>query len=101
MEEFERLRPDERELIGEWIRVDDQIDGDYTCKRIQFLTEEYLKELGKDWSGWETLFRDPTDGRYWERTYPHSDWHGGGPPALFNLSEEEAREKYTKLFNCV
>ena len=33
-------------------------------------------------------------GRYWERTYPHSDWHGGGPPCLTNITFDAAKEKY-------
>jgi hypothetical protein len=45
-------------------------------------------------SAWETLYRDPNDGRYWERTYPHSDWHGGGPPCLTKITFDAAKEKY-------
>jgi len=41
-----------------------------------------------------TLYRDPDDGRYWERTYPQSELHGGGPPELRVLATEDARQKY-------
>jgi hypothetical protein len=91
---FPDLEPDETELIGQWILVDGEVDGDDACLRIQYLVSERLKKPGKDRRGWETLFRDPRDGRYWERTYPNSSWHGGGPPALISLTEAQARAKY-------
>jgi hypothetical protein len=43
---------------------------------------------------WETPFQDPNDGRFWERTYPHSEMHGGGPPRLTLMSTEKVRKKY-------
>ena len=98
MDGYEDLEPSETQLIGAWIMADGEIDGDENCLRIQFLTNERFEKLGKDHSGWETLFRDPRDGRYWERTYPNSSWHGGGPPALFHLTFEHAKEKYPHLF---
>lgn len=80
--------------------VDGKIIGDATCDRVHFLVENQLEVLGysPESGAWETLFHDSGDGRYWERTYPHGDWHGGGPPALITLSEEQAREKYPTLF---
>jgi Immunity protein 27 len=54
--------------------------------------ERYLAKIAS--SDWETLFRDPSDGRYWERTYLHSETQGGGPPSLFALSAEKAHAKY-------
>ncbi|MEQ1765280.1 MAG: Imm27 family immunity protein [Pyrinomonadaceae bacterium] len=97
------LGPDEKEVIGNWIEVDGEIDGDEACFRIQYLTADYLERIGfsEAQGGWETLFRDPKDGRYWERTYPNGSWHGGGPPALINLSEVEAKEKYPYLFSAI
>lgn len=90
-----KLRPDETELIGNLIRVGGKVIGDENCERIRCLTETYLEKIGfNNFGAWETLYRDPFDGRYWERTYPHSDWHGGGPPMLKNLSREEAEKKY-------
>lgn len=74
--------------------------GDNACVRIDALISSYLKKLGysPESGAWETLFLDPDDGRYWELTYPHGEWHGGGPPALFNLSETDALAKYPQLF---
>jgi hypothetical protein len=44
--------------------------------------------------GWTTLFHDPATGRYLERTYPHSEMHGGGTPEIKLLTQEEAQAKY-------
>jgi hypothetical protein len=93
------IKPDEYEIVGGWIKSGDRIVGDKACERVHRFTEDgYLAKLGTDSSGWETLFRDPNDGRYWERTYPHSEMHGGGPPALLNLTETQARDRYPHLF---
>ena len=40
------------------------------------------------------LYRDPGDGRYWELAYPNGEMHGGGPPSLIMLTEQEAKTKY-------
>ena len=76
--------------------VDGQVRGDATCDRIEWLTTGYLEKIAasKNWGEWETLFRDPKDVRYWERTYPMGDMHGGGPPSLFALSLEKGHAKY-------
>lgn len=92
------LAPNETEVIGQWILVDGEVDGDEACLRVQYLVNTRLEKLAKDWSGWETLFRDPQDGRYWERAYPNGSLHGGGPPALIYLSEAQAKAKYPDLF---
>lgn len=94
----EKPRPNETSIICNWIKVGDRIEGDPACERIEFLTYEYLEKIGTDESGWDTLFRDPEDGRYWERIYPSSHMHGGGPPTLAVMSEGEARIKYERLF---
>jgi hypothetical protein len=90
------LRPDETDLVGTWTFDGKQVRGDEACERIAHLTEHVLDKLGvsREYGAWETLFRDPADGRLWERTYPNSGWHGGGPPRLRVVSDEEARAKY-------
>lgn len=93
------LKPDEKELKGSWVKVDNKIVGDAVCKRIEYLTENFLFKLGySQYGAWETLYQDPKDRRYWEKVYPHGEMHGGGPPSLLNLSEKQAREKYPDLF---
>ena len=68
------------------------------CLRINWLASEVLENVGvgKESGGWEKLYRDPADGRYWLLTYPHGEMQGGGPPLLSNLSltEPEVKEKY-------
>jgi hypothetical protein len=87
-----KIQPDETDLLGSWITRDGRVVADGVSKRIQFLTESYLQKISG--GGWETLYQDPADGRYWELTYPQSHLHGGGPPRLINLSEQQARAKY-------
>lgn len=91
-----KLKPEETELVGKLEMVNARVRGDATCERIHRLTTTHLQEvaISKESGGWDTLFKDPDDGRYWERTYPHSEMHGGGPPRLALLSMEEAQSNY-------
>ncbi|MCW5959721.1 MAG: hypothetical protein KIS76_06115 [Pyrinomonadaceae bacterium] len=74
--------PVESRIEVNWVEEDGEIIEDVVCKRINFLIASYFENICTDSSGWKTLFRDPRDGRYWELSYPHSEWHGGGPPLL-------------------
>jgi hypothetical protein len=92
-----KLQPHEAELIGKWTNENNEMRGDSTCQRIEHLIAgNHLTQIAvsKQWGAWETLFRDPNDGRYWERTYPQGELQGGGPPRLRCLSAEEAKQKY-------
>ncbi|MEP6847326.1 MAG: Imm27 family immunity protein [Acidobacteriota bacterium] len=95
---IEKPGPNETDIEGKWIDVNGEIVGDPARNRIDRLTSEYLQKLGKDATGWDTLYRDPTDGRLWEEIYRSGHMHGGGPPSLFNISEAKAKEKYPTLF---
>jgi hypothetical protein len=88
------LQPDETVLEGKWIVVNGAVDGDETCKRIDQLVRDHLQLVGTADDGWSKLFLDKNDGRYWEHTYSHSEWHGGGPPTLTWVSDEYAKSKY-------
>lgn len=104
IDEFEMsnaLAPDEAEVIGHWFMRDGRMHGDDACERIETLTREYLEHVAVDENSgaWATLFRDPRDGRYWERTYPQGHMHGGGPPSLRVLSPEDVRAKYPKVLS--
>jgi hypothetical protein len=88
------LKPSETVLTGQWILQGGCPVADDVCKRILALMKSHLVEVGRDASGWNTLYRDPTDGRYWELVYPQSELHGGGPPELRCLTTDEARQKY-------
>jgi hypothetical protein len=89
-----KIRPDETEIRGTWTRKGAEVRQDVNCQRIEHLVEDHLTKVGHDPSGWDTLYLDPADGRYWELTYPESDSHGGGPPMLRNVSPDFARLKY-------
>lgn len=88
------IQPHETQIIGRWINTAEGVKGNEACERIDRLTQEHLIKLAKTDGGWTTLYRDPSDGRLWERTYPQSGLHGGGPPVLYQISEAEAQQKY-------
>ena len=90
------LTPEEVDLRGNWlVRNDRSVVADATEKRIEWLTTQKLQRVANDWSGWETLYRDPRDGRLWELTFLQSEMHGGGPRRLHVLSRDEAAAKYS------
>lgn len=88
------INPSETLLTGQWFIQGGRPVADDVCKRIIALTKSHLQEVGRDASGWNTLYRDPNDGRYWELSYPQSELHGGGPPELRHLTADQARQKY-------
>lgn len=88
------IKPSETVLSGQWILQRGRPVADDVCKRILVLTSSQLVEVGGDASGWNALYRDPNDGRYWELVYPQGELQGGGPPQLQCLTVDEARQKY-------
>jgi len=68
--------------------------ADPNCERIEQLTSTHLRFVKVDASGWDSLYVNPSDGAYWERVYPQSEMHSGGPPQLRRLSPDEAKQKY-------
>ena len=88
------LQSDEIVLTGNWLVEGGRVVADEVCRRIEWLVESQLERLGTDSSGWDTLYRDPRDGRLWEHTYPQSHMHGGGPPELKVVTAESAVAKY-------
>lgn len=91
------LQPDETDLMGNWIADGAKVRGDETSERIQWLISTQLKKITNDKSGWDTLYSDPQDGRFWELWYPQSEMHGGGPPRLTMLPKERAVAKYGQM----
>ena len=91
-----RLAPTEDDLIGNWVPAEGGLQADDTAKRIRWLTAHVLEKVADSpqYGAWEALFRDPADGRLWERTYPMSEMHAGGPPRLTTISVAQARAKY-------
>jgi hypothetical protein len=88
------LRPNEKVLTGSWIADGGVVRADDVCRRIEWLIESQLERLATDATGWDTLYRDPRDGRLWERTYRQGEMHGGGPPQLSVVAPEVAATKY-------
>jgi hypothetical protein len=88
------IKSDEVEIIGNWTLDGGHMVADSNCARISSLIQGYLQYIASSKDGWAKLYLDPTDNRYWELSYPHSDWHGGGPPNLAHISESEARSRY-------
>ena len=81
-------------LVGKWIYHDNQVISDEVCKRIEYLIQNSLQQVAASDDGWEILYRDASDSRYWELTYPDSDTHASGPPTLKCISAQEASKKY-------
>ena len=89
-----KLKPEEIELKGQWNFNGSEVENDAVCDRIEWLVENQLKQINTDKSGWDTLYQDPYDNRFWELIYPQSHMHGGGPPMLKYLSNHKAQKKY-------
>ena len=92
-----KLKPEETLLVGKWLEMDGQVLGNKDCERIEKLIEKYLQLIGKDDSGWVSIYKDPNDGRYWKLDFPQSHLHGGGPPLLKCVSKEEVKKEFPKM----
>jgi len=90
-----KLNSSEVEIVGAWLSDENCVIADENELRIEWLTKNVLEEIATDRSGWGRLYRDPSDGRLWERTFPNGSMQGGGPKKLWNINREEAQEKYT------
>ena len=88
------LGSNETELIGSWVMKEGRMAGDEVSVRTEELIKTDLRYIARSEDGWETLYRDKTDGRYWELTYPRSEMHGGGPMALRIPTSTSVRDKY-------
>jgi hypothetical protein len=88
------IDPNETLIRGGWEYIEGRMVPDDALRRIQKLVGSHLQRVANSSDGWETLFRDPVDGRLWEQTYPHSEMHGGGPESLRNIDTDSAQRKY-------
>jgi hypothetical protein len=94
MSEEDDLGPEDTELVGGWDRSGDEPRLDAVDRRIFWLATRRLVARGVANGGWDQLYLDPRDGRFWELTFPEGSLHGGGPRRLTCMSESAAREKY-------
>ncbi len=54
------LAPEEVDLRGDWlVQKDRSIVADATERRIEWLITQKIERIANNWSGWETLYRDP------------------------------------------
>ena len=90
------LKPHETDLVGGWAFDGGRIVADAVENRIHYLITHSLEKIAvcPETGGWETLYRDPSDGRYWERTFPQGELQGGGPMRLINIPAVDAAAKY-------
>ena len=90
------LSTHETELVGKWVERDGKVVADATCQRIDQLTNGGLNVVQDHprLGGWVRLYQDKSDGRFWERSYPQSELHGGGPPTLRCISADEVVREY-------
>jgi hypothetical protein len=88
------LRSEETRLVGRWVTVQGTTEADTVAKRIEGLVRDSLVRVGVTADGWDTLYRDPQDGRLWELIYAQGDVQGGGPPTLAVIAGRDAAQKY-------
>jgi hypothetical protein len=96
---LERYKIKSNEIIidSDWTIMSNHLtreDAFEVQKRIYWLQTNYLEKLLSINGGWEILYIDPHDNRFWELTYPKSDMHGGGPPLLKNIDKGTVFSKY-------
>jgi hypothetical protein len=91
---FHDLTPDEHLLVGAWAEDANRTTHDEVDRRILWLVTRRLVACGHAGGGWDQLYQDPRDGRFWELTFPQGSLHGGGPRRLESVGASLAREKY-------
>jgi hypothetical protein len=90
------LKPHETDLVGRWIFDGKRVSADPVESRIKDSIKHSLEKAAicPETGGWDVLYRDASDGRFWELTYPQGEMHGGGPMRLINISVGDAVAKY-------
>ena len=87
---FHDLKAEEKELVGIWLDLGVKVTGDAVSDRVEWLTADRLEKLAENRELLAELYRDPRDGRLWEKILPFA----GGPPTLRVLSHSLARERF-------
>jgi hypothetical protein len=88
------IEANETLIVGSWVMMNGEMIADSVEQRIDELIQDRLQRVSSTSGGWEVLFKDPRDGRYWELFFPRSEMHGGGPKSLRVIDLEIAKEKY-------
>ncbi len=88
------IDPHETSIRGDSQFMGGRMVADPSALRIRALIDTELEKIGSTSGGWETLYRDRRDGRFWELFYPDSQMEGGGPESLRSIDNTEAAHKY-------
>ena len=83
-------------LTGSWLIKNNSMIADSVCQRIEWNIKNHLELItdSPENGAWESLYKNPDDGLYWEKTYPQGEMHAGGPPELRCISKEVVNRKY-------
>ena len=81
-------------IEGDWGFENGRMIPNAAVKRIRSLISDELTKIAVSSNGWEALYQDPQDGRYWELTFLHGEMHGGGPESLRLIDDDRAKQKY-------
>lgn len=84
------LASNEHEICGQWLVSNGAVAADEACHRIEWLITTALSFIDTGESGWERVYQDPRDSRFWLLSYPQSHLQGGGPPSLRAINSQEA-----------
>lgn len=88
------LQPQETVLLGAWAKNESgKLQKDATFRRITWLILNELQQIQRLDSNL-TLYKDPRDGRYWEKTFPEKDPSQDFTPQLKSITKNQAIEKY-------
>jgi Immunity protein 27 len=88
------IKKSETSIVGNVIIENTKVKFDEQSLRIEKLINGHLVHVDSSEEGWLMLYRDISDYRLWELSYPDSHLHGGGAPTLTNISIEEAKSRY-------
>lgn len=89
------LRPADHFLQGFWIDTGSRVEKDAGWMRIEWLVSERLELLVRLEGETVELYRDPRDGRLWEKFSAAPAMSDGGPPVLTVIDADEARRKFS------
>ena len=84
------LSPDETSIVGGYTIIDGRRQPSESWQRIRRLRKSGLTLVCTSVDGWSALYLDVEHHRLWSLTFPEAGVHGGGPPALNAISEDEA-----------
>lgn len=87
---FHDLKTEETELVGMWLDLGMKVTGDAVYDRVEWLTATRLEKLAENRAELAELYRDPQDGRLWEKILPFVD----GPPTLRCITKADAALRF-------